>query len=306
MEWLKALNETSGVTAEEAIVNAGLDWNVNKRDLYYMDTDGRAKPIHGQYANVRDDNGYPVGIVGAQYVVLQNRDKFRLLNSIVGETGAHFVRAGALKGGSLIYVQAKLPDSIQVTRDDTLDKYLTALGSHDGSTPVSVGFTTVRVACQNTFNAALADGEYKIKHTASMASKLADIGGAIGILNSTSDILKDMSSRMLDRKLGPVGTETYLRQVLGIGTADQGARAVNRLAAVTLLATNGRGNGGDAYGTLWAAFNAITDYADHNDPAKSKASRQEMLDRRAVSNLVGNGHKLKVRAWREAVSLVAK
>ena len=99
------------MTAEEALELAHLKgWNVRKLPLVgiepTMDDDGVGEDhivVPGKFATVRTNpvNGFtePLGVVGNQYVPVQNEDHTDLLNALVDESGAHFETAGALWGG---------------------------------------------------------------------------------------------------------------------------------------------------------------------------------------------------------------
>ena len=142
-------------TSAEAIEAAGLDWKVEKRGLYFAQTDGTTQLIPGKYATVRTDNQVALGIVGKVYTPLQNKEAFSFFDSIVGVKEAMYHTAGSLGKGERVWILAKLPGYIKVTEDDVVEKYLLLANSHDGSSAVEMLFTPVRVVCQNTLNLAI-------------------------------------------------------------------------------------------------------------------------------------------------------
>ena len=56
---------------DEALTIAGLNWDVVQRQAAQITGTGEAFPVEGQYVNVRDDNGMPLGIVGARYSIVK-------------------------------------------------------------------------------------------------------------------------------------------------------------------------------------------------------------------------------------------
>ena len=50
---------------------------------------------------------------------------------------------------------ARLPQSIVLPGNDKLDTYLLFSNSHDGTLPIDIRLTTVRVVCNNTLSIAL-------------------------------------------------------------------------------------------------------------------------------------------------------
>src|SRR5690606_7560347 len=87
---------------------------------------------------------------------IQNRDAFRLFDSVLGEAQAFYSEAGSLQGGSKVFITAKLPEPILVgAAKDPVDRYILLSNAHDGTRPLQMLFTPVRVVCCNTLNLAL-------------------------------------------------------------------------------------------------------------------------------------------------------
>src|SRR5438552_1781600 len=68
-------------TAAEAIVAAGLDYNVDLTPL--VTHDGR--PVSQRKGTVRSDNGAVLGVVGNTYAPIQNVAAFEFLDSVVAD-----------------------------------------------------------------------------------------------------------------------------------------------------------------------------------------------------------------------------
>src|SRR5690606_31055111 len=155
-------------TSEEAIVDAGLDDVVINCPLF---TQGRTMSIgeNGElieandilvpnsFATLRTDTNTPLGVVGKDYHLVQNREAFNFFDAIVGGgEGILYETAGALGNGERIFITAKLPDYIRVGNgDDVTEKYIFLTTSHDGSGSITAAFTPIRIVCQNTLNASL-------------------------------------------------------------------------------------------------------------------------------------------------------
>lgn len=117
------------VTSEAAIKLAGLDWTVEKREMFLP---GKVKiddiPVVGQqvpkfFATVRTEDESILGVVGNEYTVIQNEEAFAFLDLLVSEGAAMYNCAGSLFGGRRIFITCKLPESMQVGPDQ-VDKYL--------------------------------------------------------------------------------------------------------------------------------------------------------------------------------------
>jgi len=154
-------------TASQAIRAAGLDWEVQKEPMeavVAVNGSYRAVAVPDNYAMVRRkvENGVTrldtLGVVGQQYKPIQNIDAFRFFDRVI-ETGlVTYDTAGSLKGGRIVWALARLKNTMRIIGDDLVDKYLLLTNSHNGSSPVTIAFTPVRVVCQNTLAMALKSG----------------------------------------------------------------------------------------------------------------------------------------------------
>ena len=137
-------------TIEEGIKAAGLDYDVEMRDI--QTTDGIQIP--GK-AVVRTDKNLPLGIVSGRYNILQNRDAFKFFEPFIDCGDVKLESAGSLYNGRKVYILGRLSDGIiDVAKNDQVIKYVLLSNSHDGSSAVRIGFTAVRVVCQNTLTTA--------------------------------------------------------------------------------------------------------------------------------------------------------
>ena len=143
-------------TAAEAIAAAGLDYEVGLKPV--ITTDGI--PVPQRKAVVRSDTDDVIGVVGNNYVPIQNRQCFGFLDAVVAEGRLLYHTAGALGQGERVWLLAKLPSEIRVKNsDDLVNKFLLLSNTHDGSSALRVFFTPIRVVCQNTLNLAQGRGQ---------------------------------------------------------------------------------------------------------------------------------------------------
>lgn len=285
-------------TAEEAIVAGGLDWEVYKSPLYYS-INGEMLTVPNKSVTVRSDNNKSLGVVGDRYSVLQNKNAFSFFDAIVGEKAAMYHTAGVLGEGERIWLLAKVPGHIRVVGDDIVEKFMLLTNSHEGTSSVQVMMTPIRVVCQNTLNAAINSNTnvVKLRHTQSIGMKIEDVRYNLNMISGYYSQFEELSQRMANIELNKTQFEEYIKSI-GIVTPDEdkklSTRAENILNEVTKLFEHGRGNDMTGVkGTLWGAYNAVTEYADY-----VRVSRNE--SNRAKSILFGSGAQLKQRAWDNA------
>lgn len=137
-------------TVQEGIIQAGLQWEVETKPLYM--SDGRMVTHN---AVVRDDTDAILGVVGPNWTPLQNLDAFDFFNDFLDSNDVTLEAAGSLREGKIVWVLAKLKDATgEVIKNDPIERYFLLSNGHDGKRAVSMGFTDVRVVCQNTLEMA--------------------------------------------------------------------------------------------------------------------------------------------------------
>jgi len=318
------------LTAEQAIVAAGLDWDVSlkplaikereecsacnelddngetrcNRNTVYNSTAGNDYPLNfkgkdgckhechkqpvyslGQdvdrFATIRSRDNKLLGVVGPDWRPLQNAQAFAWFDPFVQSGAAEYHTAGSLKGGSVIWVLAEIKnlgddgkptgktEGMLVVPGDAVRRFILLSNAHDGTQAVRCGYTTIRVVCANTLAQAHNDGAsrlIKVRHTESVESRLKAIRDIMKIqqqafvasveqyrfLAQCHDVSKDDLAR-------------YVRIVFfGSDKAEDDSVGARILNAVGELFYKGyRQQLAGVKGTMWAAYNAVTEYLNY-------------------------------------------
>lgn len=203
------------MTAEEAIREALLDFEVGKLPASITLPDGTVKEIPGKFGTYRMDKGIPFGVVGNRYEIVQNRDAFEFFDAIVGKGEAIYETAGALYDGQVVFITAKLPDYIRVGKDE-IEKYIFLKSTHDGSGSVIAAFSSTRICCANTLAAALGDmtNKVSIRHTKDAKLKLAQAHRIMGISNKLSEELSQAFNVMAKKSIIDAQLKELIQQVI--------------------------------------------------------------------------------------------
>lgn len=279
-------------TSAEALKFAGLDYTVDKRKLFTVETESENAKIEvpGFFATTRTDNETVLGVVGKDYEVVQNTDAFSFFDSIVGGDGIQYETAGSLGKGERIFITAKLPGYIKVGKEDLIEKYLFLTTSHDGFGSIAAAFTPVRIVCQNTLNAALRSqsNSIKIRHTANAKERLEQAHILMGISNQVSNQLEQLFNKWSEVRI----TDKDLRKLIQLAMVPNKEVLLNLQAGKTdELSTCFKNMCDNAFvyamshstqqlettrGTLFGAYNAVTGYyqnvrAYKNEEAKLKS-----------------------------------
>jgi phage/plasmid-like protein (TIGR03299 family) len=277
-------------TAREAIEAAGLDYAVVKRPLGEVMAPDDPACLADRWAMVRTDTGAVLGVVGDNSPPIQNRDAFTFFDTLIGSDEAIYETAGVIGRGERVWILAKLPGFISVHGNDIVDKYLLLSNSHDGSPAVRVKVTPIRVACNNTLTAALQGaGEFHIRHTPLAEEDVEQALALLGSSHALYERLGVMFNVMARQKISGRQLRNFVKTLVPDNEAGED-NATIRGVRERFLELHESGQGAElSRGTLWGAFNCVTEYTDHQmegDPAT-----------RLESIWFGRGEQLKMKAF---------
>lgn len=248
------------LTREEITLNTDIKKVISERDglnTIYHNT----KLVDTNFATYRTDTQEVFGVVGSRYEVIQNLEAFSFFDSIIGEGHAAYETAGALGNGETIFITAKLPSKLIVSKED-IDKYLLFTMAHDGSGSIQVMFTPIRVVCNNTLSAAINSNTNKvvIRHTKNARKRLELATEVLGISEKQSLQYEEVFNLFTKVKMSDADLNTYIDYVFefddipNLSTQSKNKRD-------NILEYYETGVGQDTIkGTLWGAYNAVTGY----------------------------------------------
>jgi phage/plasmid-like protein (TIGR03299 family) len=256
-------------TAAEAIEAAELRWDVQLQPIYTGVE--RTIKVKDRFAVCRNDrldhaDGGQLGVVGRDYTPLQNREAFSFLDPLVGENAAVYDTAGSLRGGRRVWMLAKLPGEIRVVGDDVAEKFLLLSNSHDGGSAVRIRLTPIRVVCQNTLNLALSGmGGLAIRHESNVAQRVKQAHELLGLVNDSFTRAGELMQRMARTAVTAKRLGEYFEAVLPtpIHYGPERQKILARHNRLTDLFETGIGQDiPGVKGSLWAGYNAVTQFVD--------------------------------------------
>jgi phage/plasmid-like protein (TIGR03299 family) len=279
------------------LVKAGLNWEVKKVPLVTRD---RREAVE-RYAVRRTSDGKLLGDVGPRFTLLQNKDAFRWFVPFVEAGEALLHTAGSLKGGSRVWVLAKLNrDPLRIAPGDEVDKFVLLSHAHDGSLAVRVGFTPVRVVCQNTL--ALAHGSdasrlIRVRHTKGLHESLENIREVMNLANQEFEATAEQYRKLVRKEINQKDLEKYIKIVFKVPEDEKPTTRIwNQMQQVIRLFEEGKGNNlPGVRGTAWAMYNSMTEFLSFH--------RGPNADRRLDSLWFGDGARMNETALSAALSM---
>lgn len=309
------------MTSRECIELAGLNWEVRKEPVHiYVDASQEsASPSKRKmvetpdyFVTTRSDLSGPdrfLGVVGSYYHPFQNQEAFEFMDSIVQEGQAVYDTAGSLFGGKKVWLLVQLPDNV-IVADDMVSKYLLLSHNHDGKGQIQVMFTPIRVVCNNTCTAAMEGAKNKIaiRHTVNASVKLQAAKNSIGIASSYFEKIGEAFGEMQKFDVKSAILEKYFKAVFPDPKEEDtnSAYVQNVRARLTnIFETSPAIVGTSAEGNLWGAYNAITEWVQHEKtiPLHGKSENEQRFDK-IVLGSGGSVYKPLADAFGEALKLL--
>lgn len=311
--------------AADAIVSAGLDWTVSTEGIV---TSSGLPIVDGRRcrAIIRDDRREVLGITGSRYRPVQNREAFDFLDSLAAAGTMRFHTAGALGRGERIWILGQLKGDITIPKtDEVVKKFLLFTNNHDGVAAGRALWTPIRVVCQNTLNQALNQGKRDnepgviVRHTGDIASKIAEAQRILGLTIRLYDDFESQVRRAAKLRISDDQRKAYFRSLYapkskpvnqedGDTLSTQTRKVLDRLET---LFHEGKGNDAKGVrGSWWAAYNAVTDNADHFGTVhlhgRKKEDENAARSNRLASIWFGDAAKVKEKAWDLVVDAISK
>ena len=148
---VQAVDPAATHSAAEMIAAAGLDWRVEQHPLEAVverEYQALRLPVPRHVATVRSDTRAVLGVVGEGYEPLQNRAAFAFCDAITDSGRAHWIGAGATRGGARVHALMRLDREIRIGGAEGEDvlPLLCFRNGHDGGLAVTVAVAPFRLA----------------------------------------------------------------------------------------------------------------------------------------------------------------
>jgi phage/plasmid-like protein (TIGR03299 family) len=295
--------------AEEAIRLAGLDWSVMERQVFRVpikDEEGTDSPIRIPDYKIlyRSDNKNPLSIMKESYKPLQNKEAFNFFNPFIDSGLASFETAGSLRDGKVVWILATLNKTpIDVGGGDLVNKHLLLSNSHDGTLAVRVGFTPIRVVCNNTLTMSHTNAKsqlLRIRHSNKVQQRLSDIQQIVNAYDAKFEATAEQYKALAKTDVSQKELEKYVNIIFELnpnGTDREQTRAKKMQESIQRLFDNGAGQHlKSAHGTMWGLYNSVTEYLTH------EATKDN--DQRLYNNWFGGLSKKNEQAFNLAMEYV--
>jgi len=289
--------------SETFIEGSHLGWEVGVEEVKGVTSDRNYTRFQGTY---RKDTGQPLGIVGTQYTILQNREAFNFLDSLLQDGIMQYEAAFALRGGRQICLLARMPNIDTIAEGDHHLRYTAFNNTHDGTGAITCYPTGVRHVCANTVRLGqqlAGDLIYTIRHSGDMEEKLNTARKYLSQFDKGFTLFRDQARVLATRKFNKVDLEQYLEELFPTPEKER-ERARNlrckKLEKIHQHYLHRSRQIPSTNQTWWALFNSVTEYIDHDGIHRGKNERAKAENRFLA---VTSGEKAKLKDHAFAVAL---
>jgi phage/plasmid-like protein (TIGR03299 family) len=286
----------SDLSPAQMLEKAGLDWTVQKVPAF-ADIGG-AKTNVGWSALVRSSDSEMLSVVSNDWNPVQNHEAFEFFHEYCAAGDMEMHTAGSLRDGQIVWVLAKIKDSFELFKGDTVESYLLFTNPHKFGQSIDVRFTPIRVVCNNTLTLSLSqNADRMVKKSHRTEFNAEQVKEQLGIATDKLAKYKEMAAFLGSKRYNDSSLKEYFNRifpVLAYNKEKGPQRKDLSKSATRALDIIGTQPGAQyAEGSWWQAFNAVTYLTDHEIGRSA--------DSRLTSAWFGPNKNLKVKALETAV-----
>jgi len=266
------------LTPTEIMEVAGLNWSVEKQEVFYQNEKGKYIRAPKKQALIRSSDNKYLDIVSDDWIPVQNQDAFEFFDEYVKAGGMEMHTAGSLKDGQIIWALAKVNESFSLFGGkDEVDSYLLLSNPHQFGKGVDVRFTPIRVVCNNTLSMSLegkASLGISLNHRKEFDAEKVKL--ALAEASNKMNTYKEMAQFLTTKKFTQQSVFEYFTRVWPKTTLksnmsfDQlmksfkdGEKVASRNALQSMETLDTQPGAEYGRGSWWQAYNCVTYMTNH-------------------------------------------
>lgn len=266
---------SSATTMEEALKIAGLDWNVEPKDVVVDE-----KVIEGIQANVTDQGKF-LGIVSNKYKIVNNMEAFSFADNLMNQVKLD--TAGSLFDDKKIWVATKFND-IDLA-GQKIENYLVFTNSHDGKSSIRAAIIPI---AKNGYPLNLPldkKRNWSISHSGNIDKKMDQAKETLIFAEDYLSELVKQTEKMIETKITEKQLDAFIEQLFPIKPQD-GDRRIDNVVETRMSVKNSISKIQEYIGTAWQVINGVSAYISNSQAKRSS----ETFDQNKFNNfIVGHG-----------------
>jgi phage/plasmid-like protein (TIGR03299 family) len=253
--------------------------------------------IYDKKAVVRTDNGAYLGTVGKDYQPVQPVRIYEMVNAMLDSTGGEITAVINMHKGSVFGVMMHLNTS-EFLPGDVVDLNFLLLAAHNGMYGILGRALSNRLICLNQVPSSTK--LFNLKHTRFVEGRLDVATKMLSYYDKEINTFNSNMRQLVDFRMNADATNHFVNALYPVPAKKESKRSesirTNQISSLIDLLYNGKGVNDIAgiKGTGWHAFNALTEFVNHERTTRVKEGRDEAEVRFEAINF-GSGNDLMQR-----------
>lgn len=257
--------------SHDALVAAGLDWEVKQSDTYM--SNGILIPgVKTNYRVTESGTIIPLGVVSSRYKIVQNTEAFEFTDNLIGGD-VRYETAGSLCNGEKVWILAKMPE--KKICGDGVETYVAFTNSHNGKGSVKAVVTPVRICCQNSLSLALstANRSWSMRHQGNIESKIAEAREVLELTDIYMDQLAKQAERWANVTIDEDALQKILNKIFPVKEDDSERKKRNiQESKDQFMVCYFAPDIVKFANSAWRVVNAASDFVTHSEPKRRMES----------------------------------
>lgn len=274
--WIGSGHEvSSGLTPEEMICEAGIDWKIQSVPLF-AEVGGQAIETKHK-ALIRSDNNYVLEVVPEDWAPVQNAQAAAFFQDFCDEGQLSMYAAGEIDHGRKVWALAEIKREFELFGREVTKGYLLFTSPHIYGKAVDIRMIMRDLICENQLPLLLdmrTRDSVKITHRSEFNPDLAR--QAIGAVNEKFDKYANAAEVLAARKFSDEQVRQYFATLFPKTSGPDKGKVAGRFATEALKALDDQPGAEIGMGTWWRAYSAVTYLTTHVLGRKAEL-RQEKL-----------------------------
>jgi phage/plasmid-like protein (TIGR03299 family) len=275
------------VDVEEMRRTSGHNFDVEMKKVF-AENDNIEIPHYR--AVCRKDNGKALSVVSERYQPYQPDEMWNFAEQFCKVSGGKIDRSMVLDGGARIGVSVFLGEK-EYLKGDSISNNLLLWNTFDGSKPFLGRGLSKRFFCQNQF--ANSESYFSIRHTMSLLEKVDIARNMMNFFIEEQNKKDEQMSFLVKKNFSRQQAIEWFTELFPKSDAERAKTIMeNRLISFGNRLDNGIGveQIQGMKGTAYCAFNALTEYVNHEKTIRGSNGDRE--DKRFDSVVFGSGNTL--------------
>jgi len=263
-----------GLTVDEQLKAASLDWLVYLAPIKYRDDEGTTHEQPDIFAAYRSDTKAFLDTYRDRQP-WQNSEIVETFNRFCDQADLPMTHLGSLDGGRQLYAAAKLPEMTAPATciGDLTEGYLLLEDSHVNGRGLSVSIYANRLICTNGMKLGIKVGSKTMAHVGSFNE--AKITTLLQLARETLSQQQEQDTALTTINVDTM--EATLQLIAAFGVIGEPVESQPRIVKTALKLFNGQAKGSElqsAYNTAYGLLHSVTEYFNWHAPARGTVNDQ--------------------------------